>query len=264
MAVKEVLSRKPYSQNQNTNCPFSLFLKYRKDETSEYPMVINLEWDHNHSVTALQSLSFKDIPDEVADTIKTMFDNGYTPAIAYREFVRKKREEHSDQLDLLMVMSDRSKVPRRPDFNKLYTDYNKEKFGTSNLKSMYEKLEEMVREKTSKSPEMKILYQTFDEETGEPFILVIITPLMLRVHEKTCKAAELVFIDSSGGMEEYNLRVFLIVTHSPIGALPLGIIITSDETTETLVRSFVMFRDALPNNAFFGRGNTGPDVTINR
>ena len=28
-------------------------------------------------------------------------------------------------------------------------------------------------------------------------------------------------------MEEYNLCVFLMVTHSPIGALPLGLIITS-------------------------------------
>ena len=55
---------------------------------------------------------------EVEDTIKTMFDNGYTPAVAYSEFVRKNMEEHSDQLDLLMVMSDRSKVPCRPDFNK--------------------------------------------------------------------------------------------------------------------------------------------------
>ena len=155
MAVKEVLCRKPYSRNQNTN---SLDLKYRKDETSEYPIVINLEWDHNHSVTALQALSFKDIPDVVADTIKTMFDNGYTPAIVYCEFVRKKREEHSDQFDLLMVMSDRTKVIRRLDFNKLYTDdYNKEKVGTSNLKSLYEKLEEMVRDNTFKSPEMKIL-----------------------------------------------------------------------------------------------------------
>ena len=69
---------------------------------------------------------------------------------------------------------------------------------------------------------------------------------MLRVHEKVPASSELVFFDSSGGMEEFNLRVFLMVTHTPIGALPLGIIITSDETTETLVSAFEMFKSSLP------------------
>ena len=40
---------------------------------------------------------------------------------------------------------------------------------------------------------------------------------------------DLVFVDSSSNMEEFNLRVFMIVTHSACGVLPLGIIVTSDE-----------------------------------
>ena len=56
----------------------------------------------------------------------------------------------------------------------------------------------------------------------------------------------MIFLDSSGGMEEYNLRLFLFVTHSPAGALPLGIILTSDETTDTLTRALEMFTAALP------------------
>ena len=42
-------------------------------------------------------------------------------------------------------------------------------------------------------------------------------------------------------MEEFNLRVFLMVTHSVLGALPLGIIITSDEKTETLIEAMELF-----------------------
>ena len=49
---------------------------------------------------------------------------------------------------------------------------------------------------------------------------------------------ELVFFDSSGNMDEFNLRVFLMVTHSVVGALPLGIILTSNEQTQTLVDAF--------------------------
>lgn len=44
----------------------------------------------------------------------------------------------------------------------------------------------------------------------------------------------------------------MMVTHSVCGALPLGIIITSDETTETLVDALSQFKSALPDDAFFG------------
>ena len=64
-------------------------------------------------------------------------------------------------------------------------------------------------------------------------------------------------------MEEYNLRVFLMVTYSNVGALPLGIIITSDETTTTLIQALDMFKLCLPRNAFNGVGpDQGPAVVM--
>ena len=45
---------------------------------------------------------------------------------------------------------------------------------------------------------------------------------------------------SSSNMEEYNLRVFVMVTHSPAGALPLRVIITSDETSAYHGSAFIM------------------------
>ena len=71
------------------------------------------------------------------------------------------------------------------------------------------------------------------------------------------------FLDSSSNMEEFSLRVFLMVTHSVVGALPLGIIITSDETTETLNEAIRLFKASLPANAFYGNGPTrGPKVMM--
>ena len=55
-------------------------------------------------------------------------------------------------------------------------------------------------------------------------------------------------------MEEYNLRVFVMVTHSAVGALPLGVIITSDETTSTLIQDLDLFKLCLPERAFYGKG----------
>ena len=64
-------------------------------------------------------------------------------------------------------------------------------------------------------------------------------------------------------MEEHNLRVFILCTHSVAGALPLGLIVCSDEKTSTLVAAFETFRDNLPPQSFFGRGGiTGPKIFL--
>ena len=64
-------------------------------------------------------------------------------------------------------------------------------------------------------------------------------------------------------MEESNLRVFLMVTHSVTGALPLGIIITSDEKTQTLIDALSLFKSSLPDYAFFGSSSDiGPKVIM--
>ena len=61
-------------------------------------------------------------------------------------------------------------------------------------------------------------------------------------------------------MEEYNLRLFLVVTHSVLGALPLGILITSDEKTQTLTDGFSLLKDCLPADRFNNKSN--PDVAM--
>ena len=52
-------------------------------------------------------------------------------------------------------------------------------------------------------------------------------------------------------MDEYNLRVFLMVTHA-CGALPLAIFVTSDEKKQTLKDALEMLKTCLPDYAFYG------------
>ena len=54
-----------------------------------------------------------------------------------------------------------------------------------------------------------------------------------------------------------------MVTHSVTGALPLGIIITSDEKTQTLIDALSLFKSSLPDYAFFGSSSDiGPKVIM--
>ena len=67
-------------------------------------------------------------------------------------------------------------------------------------------------------------------------------------------SSELVFVDSSSNMEELNLRVFLVCTHSVVGALPLGVVITSDESEETLDDAFNHLKFCMGVDAFYSNG----------
>ena len=107
-----------------------------------------------------------------------------------------------------------------------------------------------------------IKFQPFNAEENDPFILAIVSPLMKWVHQMISNSADLVFIDSSSNMEEFNFRVFVMVTYSSIGSLPLGIVITSDETTSTLIQAFELLKSCLPEDAFFGKGVVGPQVIM--
>ena len=53
-----------------------------------------------------------------------------------------------------------------------------------------------------------------------------------------------------------------MVTYSSIGSLPIGIVITSDETTSTLIQAFELLKRCLPEDAFFGKGVVGPQVIM--
>ena len=90
-----------------------------------------------------------------------------------------------------------------------------------------------------------------------------LSPLMKRVHKEVAQCGELVFVDSTSKTEEHNLKVFMMCTHSVAGALPCGLLITSDEKESTLKQGFMMLKSSLPEYAFNGRGpDEGPEVIL--
>ena len=54
------------------------------------------------------------------------------------------------------------------------------------------------------------------------------------------------------------MQVSFFCTYLVVDALPIGIVITSDEQMETLTETFVFSKSIFPNNIFFGKFR--PDV----
>ena len=92
--------------------------------------------------------------------------------------------------------------------------------------------------------------------------IAFITPLMQRVHRRVPQCAELMFMDASGCMDRQNWRVFMLMTHSCAGGLPIGCLITTSEAKEVIQVALELFISMLDSECFFGRGTLGPNVIL--
>ena len=77
-----------------------------------------------------------------------------------------------------------------------------------------------------------------DDKKYEPFILTIVDEFFQRVISNFLDWSDLIFIDSTGSLEQFNLPVFIFSIATPYGALPVGISICNDETEKTLKQAF--------------------------
>ena len=65
-----------------------------------------------------------------------------------------------------------------------------------------------------------------------------------------------------GNVDRHGSRVFLLLTHSCTGGLPLGVLITSNEQEQTITEALQLWKSILPEDCFGGRGVQGPAVFI--
>lgn len=91
-------------------------------------------------------------------------------------------------------------------------------------------------------------------------VMAICTPLMQRVHTLHKLSGEMCFMDASSNMDRHNCKVFLLLTHSCVGGLPLGVLITTSETQSTIEAALKLYTSILPPGCFGGRGVAGPRV----
>ena len=88
--------------------------------------------------------------------------------------------------------ADRALTPRRPDYNRLYQAYSKEKFEAG--VEMFTHLDEVIKDYIKEYVDATIQFQPYEEDVGQdgeqvitPFILVIVTEGMKRVHKFVSK-----------------------------------------------------------------------------
>ncbi|XP_052130785.1 uncharacterized protein LOC127751360 [Frankliniella occidentalis] len=93
-------------------------------------------------------------------------------------------------------------------------------------------------------------------------LFAVCSPMMKRILTHHKAAAEIMFIDSSGNMDNNNARVFVMVAPSPVCGLPEGLLITFSETEIVVAAALQLWTEIIPSNAFCGRGLQGPKIIM--
>ena len=169
----------PIKRIKNTSCSFVLNVKILK-VFPEFPCIINIEWNHNHPINSLEALNFKSLRKDVIAKVDSYFAKGYTPSLAYCEFLNDLRRDSDTDLSYHFKKADRSLCPRRRDFNTLYRKYCDGWFGGKNGSSMLSEL--LTNLQNLRTNGLNVDWQLYDSVQQEPLVIVFVTPLMERVH----------------------------------------------------------------------------------
>ncbi|XP_071959838.1 uncharacterized protein [Antedon mediterranea] len=244
--------------SKNTNCPSTMFVIIKRTADCRgrnrskdkhigqgYPTIITLKWDHNHEVASADALRERDVSDGATEKLLELYRSGHSPSSAL-DTIKYDLQEAADRAHC-------------PDLQSCYRVFYKEfrtHYGDTGGAKMMLFLDKKVQDfNENHNDECVKLETTCDGQT----VIAICTPLMKRVHSMWKISKEMVFVDSSGNMDRQNCRVFLLLTHSPAGALPLGVLITSSESESTLTSAFKLLHSILPESAFFNASN-GPGI----
>ena len=203
---------------RHTGCNTSLRVKIRPPQKrprtivydSQYPCEITLLWAHNHPLFAADVLRHQRVLLEVDSKLESLFHDGHSPSTAL-EYIKMEIEDNlADEDQLEVKLADRSICPDYRHCHYVFTKLFKKEYGEHGNN---DRLNEFVEKINDEFGEVCVA----SEDCQSSKVLAICTPFMKRVHKYIKESGELMFVDSSGGMDRDGFRIFLLMTHSKAG-----------------------------------------------
>ena len=150
---------------------------------------------------------------------------GLTPSKAKRVLEDELRTKYG--LDWLEISSKRSINPDTNYVFNLHNQYWKDKFGTINGPDSFQKANEFIENYNNNAGTQ---VASIRQLSSGSVVVVIVDELSKRVHTTVPQSGQIVFIDGTGSLDRMNHQLVKLMTESPVGGLPLGFMILSDQT----------------------------------
>ena len=250
-------------KGKNTECPSYIKFKLAKvddhehDKTCQkFALKIELNYDHNHDILSGHSFKFHSVRPSTKANLIELFKQGGTPSSIHDEYLRLMESKHKD--DFVKVSADRSICPDYKYVFNLYKIWKDKAFGKINTPEAFRKAEQKICEFNEKSGETVAKIKQLNDK-GD-YCVVVCDKFCRRVHRLVPGAGDIVFVDATSGFDRQDSKLVRLMVPSSLGGLPVGWMILSSESEAVYQAGFMTLKEVLPEGAFFGRGDTGPQV----
>ncbi|CAG8691745.1 2196_t:CDS:1, partial [Scutellospora calospora] len=228
--------------------------------TDPYPCIITLYFHHNHPLKSSHVTSFCSISDETKSEFFRLFESGHNPSSVYHTYWEQLQLKYNNDEEIL---ADRAIAPCKNDIFYLHKKYHDQYLDAQNGIDMFDWLEKEITEfnaNNKRNAWMQTYIAPEKDNPGQPFILVIVTNLMLCCHTLQ-EVGELVYMDTIAGLDALNTSLTILSTSTPAGGLPLGIVIASNKSAETFTKALDILKHLILSTEFGKRGTIiGPQV----
>lgn len=225
------------TSKRNLNCTASVHLKVKKmpkrptttDYADGYLGIVEINWNHNHLITNMNSLSHLRIADVVKQRAEALFQSGIGVG-AVKQIIADSIEE--DELQTEGFACKFYSHQLNPSLRQLYHIYHlwrAEHYGVSEVQ-MQSALEKRKYELIEKGFEVT-------SHVDDSLICCITTPTMRRAASMQ-SAREVLFVDSTAGIDSKGVSVTFILTATPAGAIPLCVLLHHGQSEEVYFKSF--------------------------
>ena len=228
-----------------------------KEQVENHPLLIKLNYTHNHSIHSANALKYGIVSDETVASLTKLFEQDRTPSSALAEYKRKLLTGKSAQ-EKIRIMADRRLVPSTSWVSHYHRKYRLDKFGPEDGPDAYALAKQRIDAYNEKNG--KELAKIDKTEDGDVMV-AICDEFSQRVHENVPQAGDIVLVDATSNLDRHDTKLFHFICPTPAGGLPLGSIITTREDGETIEPALKMLKEVMPDGAFFHRGpETGPKL----
>ena len=273
MNVSHSENKENLQPGKNTGCPASINFRLEcgvgknsaeKQDRIDYPLWLLVDFTHNHSLSRAEFFRFQSVSQDTKNAFTDMFNKGLTPSAAHVERRRQLKAQYPDTW--ARVCADRSKLPGLAWVYKWQRHCLDITVGSRDGVDAYEKAESMVKQfdtdcKSDFPLEDGNFYAKIAQTDSGETVIAIADPFMHRVHKTVPQSGEIIMIDATSNLDRTDCKLFHLVCPTPVGALPVGEIITTREDTATIIFALELLKSVLPPGAFYGRGKQeGPQV----
>ena len=211
----------------------------------DYPCEFTLIGTHNHDIDPEGPSTIYPLNDEIVEEFHKHWLANLNPGEALHKHIMKLL---ADKENSLRIQDTRYRPTIRQVYN-LWDKWQGGHYGTGWPSAL---------EKIKYNYPSDALVRICEEKN----VVVIVTELMQRVHKLNPQAKEVIFIDSTSNIDMYHTTVTFILTASPIGAMPLGVILSDGQDQDSYTKGFELLKEMTDGFGFFG--NQYPEVFYDR